>query len=101
MGEVALSRSRPGVLRHRVLLLFVFLAGTGSMATEICASRLLAPYFGDSTMVWANIIGLILGSLSLGYWLGGRIADRRPNPRLLGAIVLAAALFVAVVPFVA
>lgn len=79
----------------------VFLAGTGSMATEFCASRLLAPYFGDSTMVWANIIGLILASLSLGYWLGGRLADRRPSPLLLGGIVLAAAVFVAIVPFVA
>jgi len=101
MGEVALPRSPPGVLRHRILLLFVFLAGTGSMATEICASRLLAPYFGDSTMVWANIIGLILASLSLGYWLGGRLADSRPSPSLLGAIVLGAAVFVAIVPFVA
>ena len=93
--------SEAGVLRRPVLLLFVFLAGSGSMATEICASRLLAPYFGDSTMVWANIIGLILASLSLGYWLGGRLADRRPSPSLLGAIVLVSALCVAVVPFVA
>jgi spermidine synthase len=96
-----LQRSGPSVLQRPILLLFVFLAGTGSMATEICASRLLAPYFGDSTMVWANIIGLILASLSLGYWLGGRLADRRPSPFLLGTIVLAAALCVAIVPFVA
>jgi spermidine synthase len=101
MAEPVSPGSELGVLRHPVLLLFVFLAGSGSMATEICASRLLAPYFGDSTMVWANIIGLILASLSLGYWLGGRLVDRHPSPALLGAIVLAAALCVAVVPFVA
>jgi len=101
MVERVLPGSELSVLRRPVLLLFVFLAGSGSMATEICASRLLAPYFGDSTMVWANIIGLILASLSLGYWLGGKLADRRPSPSLLGAIVLAAALCVAVVPFVA
>ncbi|MHB8060132.1 MAG: spermidine synthase, partial [Gaiellaceae bacterium] len=101
MSEQVTPGSERGGLRRPVLLLFVFLAGSGSMATEICASRLLAPYFGDSTMVWANIIGLILASLSLGYWLGGRLADRRPSASLLGAIVLAAALCVAVVPFVA
>ncbi|MGA9761499.1 MAG: fused MFS/spermidine synthase [Gaiellaceae bacterium] len=101
MVEQVLTGSEPGALRRRTLLLFVFLAGSGSMATEICASRLLAPYFGDSTMVWANIIGLILAALSLGYWLGGRLADRHPSPALLGAIVLASALFVAIVPFVA
>lgn len=101
MPERVLQGNGPSVLRRPILLLFVFLAGTGSMATEICASRLLAPYFGDSTMIWANIIGLILASLSLGYWLGGRLADRRSSPFLLGAIVLAAALCVAIVPFVA
>ena len=83
------------------LAALVFGAGTGSLATEIAASRLLAPYFGSSTIVWANLIGIVLAGLALGYWLGGRIADRRPAARLLGLIVLAAALWVAMTPFVA
>jgi spermidine synthase len=87
--------------QQRALYLLVFLAGVGTLATEICASRLLAPYFGSSTIVWANLIGLVLASLSLGYWLGGKLADRRPEPRLLGTIVLAAALLVALTPFLA
>jgi spermidine synthase len=81
--------------------LLVLAAGAGSTSTEICASRLLAPYFGASTVVWANVIGLILAALSLGYWLGGRIADRRPEPQVLGRIVVAAGALVAVVPFAA
>ena len=87
--------------RQTGLAALVFGAGTGSLATEIAASRLLAPYFGSSTIVWANLIGIVLAALALGYWLGGKLADRRPEPRLLGAIVLAAALWVAVTPFVA
>ena len=83
------------------LAALVFGAGTGSLATEIAASRLLAPYFGSSTIVWANLIGIVLAALAFGYWLGGRIADRRPEPRLLGLIVLAAAAWVALTPFVA
>jgi spermidine synthase len=79
----------------------VFGAGIGALATEISASRLLAPYFGSSTIVWANLIGIVLASLALGYWLGGRIADRRPVPSLLGFIVLVSAVFVAAIPFVA
>ena len=87
--------------RSAALPALVFGAGTGSLATEIAASRLLAPYFGSSTIVWANLIGIVLAGLAFGYWLGGRLADRRPEPRLLGLIVLAAAVWVAVTPFVA
>ena len=87
---------RPGALYG-----LVFFAGIGSMATEMCASRLLAPYFGSSTMIWANIIGLILVALSLGYVIGGRLAVRWPSKRLLGFLVLAGAVITAAVPFAA
>src|SRR5438445_11922755 len=79
----------------------VFAAGVGTLSTEICATRLLAPYFGNSTVVWANVIGLILVYLSVGYWLGGRLADRHPTPRVLGALLVAAALCTAALPFIA
>jgi spermidine synthase len=77
------------------------LVGGGTLSTEIAASRLLAPYFGASTVVWANIIGLTLAYLALGYWLGGRLADRRPEARVLGAILLVAAAALAATPFAA
>jgi spermidine synthase len=68
---------------------------------EIAAARLLAPYFGASTIVWANTIGVVLVALSAGYWLGGRYADRHPHLRGLCLLVLAASLLIAIVPFAA
>jgi spermidine synthase len=79
----------------------VFLAGFACLATEMAASRLVAPYFGSSNAVWANVIGLMLAFLALGYWLGGKVADRHPQPRLLGAILVLAAVLLAAVPFAA
>ena len=61
----------------------------------------MAPFFGASTIVWANTIGVVLVALSVGYWLGGRIADRHPHLRGLCLLVLAAAVLIAIVPFVA
>ena len=83
------------------LPLLVFVVGTGSLGAEIAAVRLLSPYFGASTIVWANTIGVVLVALSVGYWLGGRLADRHPNMRALCLLTLAAASLLAVVPFAA
>ena len=83
------------------LPLLVFVVGMGSLGAEIAAVRLLAPYFGASTVVWANTIGVVLVALSLGYWLGGQLADRRPELRGLCAVALTAAALLALVPFVA
>ncbi len=83
------------------LPLLVFVVGTGSLGAEIAAVRLLAPYFGASTIVWANTIGIVLVALSIGYWLGGRMADRNPSMRRLCLLALVAATLLALVPFVA
>jgi spermidine synthase len=83
------------------LPLLVFVVGTGSLGAEIAAVRLLAPYFGASTIVWANTIGIVLVALSIGYWLGGRLADRHPNLRALCLVALTAAGLLALVPFAA
>jgi spermidine synthase len=61
----------------------------------------MAPFFGASTIVWANTIAIVLVALSIGYWFGGRMADRHPTLRALCATVLAASVLMALVPFVA
>jgi spermidine synthase len=61
----------------------------------------MAPFFGASTIVWANTIAIVLVALSIGYWFGGRMADRRPTLPALCATVLIASALMALVPFVA
>ncbi len=88
--------------RLRVPLeLLVFCVGMSSLGAEIAAARLMAPFFGASTVIWANTIAVVLLALSAGYALGGRLADRRPDPRALSALVLLGSVLLAVVPFVA
>jgi spermidine synthase len=88
------DRERRGVVAIGVA---VFLAGAVLLGVEIVASRVLAPYFGSSLFVWGALIGVVLTGLSIGYWLGGALADRRPTPYLLvGAITLSALLVLAI-----
>src|SRR5919108_544182 len=61
----------------------VFLAGAVLLGVELAASRVLAPFFGNSIFVWGALIGVVLAGLSVGYWTGGALADRIPAPQLL------------------
>jgi spermidine synthase len=83
------------------LTVLVFVVGMGSLGAEIAAVRLLSPYFGASTVIWANTIGVVLVALSIGYWLGGRWADRNPSVNALCRVALLASGLLALVPFVA
>jgi spermidine synthase len=80
-----------------MLEVIVFICGAVVMILEMVGSRILAPYLGTSIVVWTSLIGVILGCLSLGYWWGGRIADRRPDYRILSRIILVSGFFVAAV----
>src|SRR6266567_5793101 len=83
-----------------LLILLVFIAGACSLAVELSASRLLSPYFGTSLFVWANLIGLILLYLTVGYYLGGRLADRYPRPAVLYLLTIIASLLIGLIPFI-
>ena len=86
---------------NRFLYLLVFVVGIGTLGAEIAAVRLMSPFFGASTIVWANTIGVVLVALSIGYWLGGRLGDEHPTVQGLCKVVLAAAVLLAIVPLVA
>ncbi len=77
----------------------VFICGAVVMVLELVGSRILAPYLGTSIIVWSSLIGVILGCLSLGYWYGGRLADRKPGSRTFSLIILAAGILIGAMAF--
>ncbi len=81
------------------LQLTSFFSGAATMIIELAGSRMVAPFFGTSLIVWTALIGIIMTSLCLGNWFGGSIADKRPEGKLLGRILLFAAIIVAVTAF--
>ena len=95
-----MTRAERGGGRASAILVLatVFLCGGVLLGVEMAASRVLAPYFGNSLFVWAAIIGVILGGLAAGYWLGGALADRFPSPLTLAAVIAAGAVAVLAIP---
>ncbi len=80
------------------LEIIVFLSGAIGMGLELIAARVLSPYVGSSNVVWTSIIGIILASMSLGYWIGGKKADKNANIDILSKIILTSALFTSAIP---
>lgn len=85
----------------RYLYLTVFISGMVSLAIELSASRLLGNIYGTSNLVWANVIGLMLIYLTVGYFVGGRWADRSPHFSTLYRIIVWAAFLCVLVPLIA
>jgi spermidine synthase len=77
----------------------VFISGGALLSVELAASRVLAPYFGNSLFVWGALIGVVLAGLAVGYWLGGTLADRMPAPWLLAAVIALGAGSILAIPF--
>jgi spermidine synthase len=76
-----------------------FVSGAALLGVELSASRVLAPFFGSSLFVWGSLIGVVLAGLSIGYWLGGALADRMPRPWLVVCVVVLGGLTVLAIPF--
>ncbi|HYB66856.1 MAG TPA: fused MFS/spermidine synthase [Candidatus Acidoferrales bacterium] len=87
--------------RQLRLLISVFVSGAVVMALELLGSRLLAPVFGSSIFVWGSLIGVVLSALSAGYYLGGKLADIKPNFNVLSIVIFVAGLMVLSLPAIA
>ena len=93
-------KERP-ILKNKIFLyLTEFFSGMSVMAVELGASRLLAPYFSSSQIVWTIIIGTIMIAMALGNLYGGRKADKDPNPDKLYGRIIIAAIWIGLIPVV-
>lgn len=87
------------ILRNKIFLyLTEFFSGMSVMAMELGASRLLAPYFSSSQIVWTIIIGTIMIAMAIGNVYGGKSADKHPDPDRLYRRVIIAAIWIAAIP---
>src|ERR1700680_3643714 len=75
-----------------------FVTGAIVMSFEMLGSRYLNPYFGSGIYTWASLISTVLAGVTVGYFAGGRIADRHPSARVLGAAVLIGSAFILALP---
>ena len=98
-SEPAVTTPRPkDTVRRAYLIVAAFCSGAGVMIIELAGNRILAPWFGNSLYTWTGLIGVILMSISGGYYLGGYLADKRPNYAVLAHLLAAAALLTILIP---
>lgn len=84
-----------------LLYIIAFISGFVMMAYEILGVRVLTPFYGSSVYVWGATISVFLAGLSIGYAVGGRIADRRANGKTLAVLTIVPALLIVLFPLYA
>ncbi|MDO8964120.1 MAG: fused MFS/spermidine synthase [Coriobacteriia bacterium] len=84
-----------------MLNVIVFACGAALMGLEIVAARVLAPALGNSIFVWGSVISIVMIALSLGYWLGGQVADRWGGARTLAPFIAGAGVLTMLAPVIA
>src|SRR4051794_11992954 len=97
MGGVAIRAPYAGA-RVAAVAGAVFISGGVLLGVEIAASRVLAPFFGNSLYIWGAVIGVVLAGLAIGYALGGAVADRFPVPSLLLGTIALGSVAVLLIP---
>ena len=85
-------------MKKYILEITVFICGAIGMILELIAARVLSPYVGSSNLIWTTIIGIMLTSMSLGYWIGGKKADKNPNKDSLSDFILLGAITASLIP---
>ena len=85
-------------LKKYKLELVVFVCGAMTMVLELVAARVLSPYVGSSNLIWTSIIGIMLVFMSLGYWAGGKIADKKHDINDLSQFILISAITTSIIP---
>jgi hypothetical protein len=82
------------LIKSNKLEFIVFCSGGLVMIMEIVGSRVFAPYIGSSIYIWTGLIGIIMACLSLGYYYGGKLADKHSDAALLSTVLLFAGLYI-------
>lgn len=85
-------------MKKYILEITTFISGAIGMIIELVAARILSPYLGSSNLIWTCIIGMMLAFMSLGYYLGGKVADKHPNKNIMSIFLLTSAVFTSIIP---
>ena len=97
-AEESTGRAASSSARRAFLIATAFVCGAAVMIIELAGNRVLAPWFGNSLYTWTGLIGVILVSISGGYYLGGYLADRRPDYVVLAHLLAASAALTVLTP---
>jgi spermidine synthase len=86
--------------QSKSIFIISFFEGAAVMATELCGSKLISPYFGSSLYVWASVIAVTLGSLAAGYFYGGRLSLKDNRIKILFMVLIASTVYMGLMPLI-